>query len=64
LFSDDLFKSTVAAGNMFCGLGQIFMSRAVSEAVGIKIYKTVVKAGVCGSATRTVTVMDMNRLNT
>jgi hypothetical protein len=54
----------------FYGLGQIFRSGAVSEAVEIKIYKTMVKAVVCvcvcvcGSATWTVAVMGMKRLNT
>jgi len=42
---------------------QIFRSRAVSRAVKIKIYKTMVKPGVVfGSETRAMAEMDMTRL--
>jgi len=38
LYSDGLFKSTIAADNRcFYSLGQIFKSRAASEAVEIKL---------------------------
>jgi len=44
-------------------LRQIFRSRAVSKAVEIKIYKTMVKpAVVFGSETRAMAEMDMTRL--
>ena len=49
MYSDGLFKSTIAADNRcFYSLGQIFGSRAASEAVEIELYTTVVKPVVCG----------------
>jgi hypothetical protein len=46
LISDEI-KSRVAAGNAyFYSVIQIFRSRAVSKAVEIKMYKTMVKTAV------------------
>jgi hypothetical protein len=63
---DDEIKSRIAAGNRcFYSLRQIFWSRAMSTAIKIKIYKTIVEPIVVfGRETRAVAVTDMTRLGT
>ena len=65
LITDEI-KSRIAAGNRcFYSLRQIFRSRAMSKAVKIKIYKTMVKPVVVfGSETQAMAEMDTTRLGT
>jgi hypothetical protein len=65
LISGEIKSRIVASNGYFNGPRQIFRSRAVSKAVKMKIYKTMVKpAVVSGSATWAVTEIDMKRMDT
>ena len=64
LINDEIISRIAAGNRSYYSIRQIFMSRAISEAVKINVYERVKSAVVFGSETRAVVEIYMNILGT